>query len=146
MNTPILAKTIDNKLLLQQRFGNSFDLMFREVNCGEIHYTAAFLDGMCDRLFLSQSVIRPLSQPLDCAPENAIDTLYSILYEGIERDIVSTMEEVEQHLIAGSLVFFADECTKSVCFNAPIFARRAVSEPQSEQQEKGSNLKERSSS
>lgn len=138
LNTPILAKAIDNKLLLQQRFGNSFDLMFREVNCGEIHYTAAFLDGMCDRLFLSQSVIRPLSQPLDCAPKNAIDTLYSILYEGIERDMVSTMEEVEQHLIAGSLVFFADECTKSVCFNAPIFARRAVSEPQSEQQEKGS--------
>lgn len=138
MNTPIDAKATENKLLLQQRFGNSFDLIFREVNSGDIHYTAAFLDGMCDRLFLSQTVIHPLAQPLECEQKDAMDALYSILYEGIERDMVSTMEEVEQHLIAGSLVFFADECTKSVCFNAPVFARRAVTEPSGEQQEKGS--------
>lgn len=128
----------ENKQTLLALFGNSFDLMFREINCGKIHFIAAFLDGMCDRLFLSQSVIRPLSQPLDCKKEDAINVLYDTLYEGIERDMVSTMQEVVQHLIAGSLVFFADECTKSVCFNAPIFARRAVTEPTAEQQEKGS--------
>lgn len=137
-NTPISQNAHDNKLTLRQRFGNSFDLIFREINSGRIRYTAAFLDGMCDRLFLSQSVIRPISQPLDCEQNQAIDVLYNTLYEGIERDIVSTLEEAEQHLIAGSLVLFADECSKCVCFNAPVFARRAVSEPQSEQQEKGS--------
>ncbi len=124
--------------MLQQRFGNSFDLIFREVDGGKIRFIAAFLDGMCDRLFLSQSVIRPLQKAFDCEQEEAIDTLYSIIYEGIERDMVCTMEEVEQHLIAGSIVFFADRCTKSVCFNAPVFARRGVTEPSSEQQEKGS--------
>ncbi|MBQ3086844.1 MAG: spore germination protein [Clostridia bacterium] len=139
-NTDIISPSAHtNKQLLLQLFGNSFDLMFREINCGEIQYTAAFLDGMCDRLFLSQSVIRPLSQPLDCKKEDAIDVLYDILYEGIERAMVSTMSEVIQHLIAGSLVFFADECTTCVCFNAPIFARRAVTEPTTEQQEKGSH-------
>ena len=137
-NTPIKENAYDNKLILRQRFGNSFDLIFREINSGKIRYTAAFLDGMCDRLFLSQSVIRPISQPLECQQKQAIDVLYNTLYEGIERDMVNTIEEAEQHLIAGSLVIFADACTKCVCFNAPVFARRAVGEPQSEQQEKGS--------
>ena len=136
--TQLSLSAYKNKMLLLEQFGNSFDLMFREIECGKITYLAAFLDGMCDRLFLSQSVIKPISQPLDCEPNEAMDILYNILYEGIERDMVSTLEEAVQHLIAGSLVLFADECRKCVCFNAPIFAKRAISEPLSEQQEKGS--------
>lgn len=137
-NTPLADTAYKNKLLLMQIFGNSFDLMFRDIACGEALFTAAFLDGMCDRLFLSQALIRPLSDLQLRQGDNALLSLCEASFDGMEQAVLSTLEETAETLIAGSIVLFTDGECKCVAFNAPNFSKRNISEPMSEQQEKGS--------
>lgn len=137
-NTPLANKAQDNKLLLLETFGNSFDLMFREISYGRAKLIAAFLDGMCDRLFLSDALISPLSSQKPKENESVILQLCHTVFEGMEQAVFSTLEETSEALIAGSIVFFADNETRCAAFNAPNFSKKSISDPQSEQQEKGS--------
>ncbi len=137
-HTPLEETAHANKLLLLKVFGNSFDLMFREIDCGNIQFTAAFLDGMCDRMFLSQSLISPLVKQIDCDEKQALQQLCNETFEGMEQTILSTLEETTETLIAGSIVFFTDGDARCAAFNAPNFSKKSISEPLSEQQEKGS--------
>lgn len=137
-STPLEDTAYKNKILLMQAFGNSFDLMFREIECGEKAITAAFLDGMCDRLFLTQSLIKPLCEHTSKGKSSSLKQICSSVFEGMEQAILHTLEETTETLIAGSIVLFADGEAYCAAFNAPNFSKSNVSDPLSEQQEKGS--------
>ena len=135
--TPICSDLNKNVGLIKERFGGSFDLLIRPVKLG--HGDAAFvlLDGMCDELKMTEAVIRPLTER-DYPEKSPKKALVQRAYKGTDVQEPADIEDICDAVTAGNLVLLCDGESFSLAFGAQGFAKKAIDEPQTEQNEKGS--------
>lgn len=123
---------------LKELFGGSFDLVVRHLLFGNKNAFVFVLDGMCDEIKITESVIKPLTEPrqeLDMKPFEAVK---KIIFKGTNIKTVNNMKEAAENIISGNLILITDgeNCALSCPFQG--FPKSAVNEPQSEQNERGS--------
>lgn len=127
------AKTIESL------FEGSFDLTVRELLFGKTKIKTFILDGMCDELKITESILKPLT-------ENNKKSLFSSVNEEIKLRIfkgtaikeIKTFQEAALSIISGNLVLLSDGEKAALALPMQGFPKRSVNEPQSEQNERGS--------
>ena len=119
-------------------FSDCFDLIVREI---EFAGRAAFvftLDGMCDEIKVTESIIKPLTDNFGTVLTNPFDEIRKTLFKGTNMRDCPTPEKAAEDIISGNLVLIADGERKALTFPFQGFPKSAVNEPQSEQNERGS--------
>ncbi len=124
---------------IRNYFGGSFDVISREILYGEIRIAVFMLDGMCDEIKITESVIKPLTDHDGKVNENGInEEIKTRLFKGVNMISVTDIADGARNIILGNLLIIADGEKEALAFPFQGFSKRAVTEPKSEQNERGS--------
>lgn len=120
---------------IKGKFKNSYDVAYREIECGSGIIHAIFIDNLCDSKFISEYILNPLMQ-------NKITT---VDLEYIKREILpansigdtNSNEEAVSHILSGDLVLVFTFADKAIYCEAKGFVKRSVAIPSTENVIKG---------
>ena len=137
-STPLTPSLSSNLLALQKQLGDSFDLIVRELTVAGTKAYAVCFDGMCDEMKIAEALIKPLTDPKLKPPEGDLfEAIRDRLYKGADVKTVYTVADAAQAALDGNLVLLAESEPAALTFSVQGYPRRSVSEPLSEQNEKG---------
>ncbi|MCR4926221.1 MAG: spore germination protein [Clostridiales bacterium] len=133
----VLKENLD---YLKSKFGNSFDLLIRETSIGDNDSAFVICDGMCDMMFISESVIKPIlmASRLPEKPEEQLKYISKRLVTDIELCEVYSLDKVIDKLTNGFVVLFINGADYAVCLGVQGYKTRGIDEPSLETQERGS--------
>ena len=135
---PCLERTVKG---LKQIFGDSADLNIAGLKVSGVSCAVASLEGMTSSKDLAVMLFSPLME-YSRALADSNDVYRFIAGEGIfsaEKKSVSSLLEAARLLCSGYAVIFVDGVQGAVAISAQGFDKRAVSEPDSEANIKGSH-------
>ncbi|MBR3768380.1 MAG: spore germination protein [Clostridia bacterium] len=123
---------------VKNAFGGSFDLIAREILFGKTPIYIFIIDGMCDEIKIIEGVIKPLTEIYpETNSKNLNEKIQKRLFKGTSVKLLRTVEDAALDIIMGNLVLIADGETEAVSFPLQGFPKKSVSEPQTEQNERG---------
>lgn len=119
-------------------FGNSFDIIRREIMFGKTTVFAFTVDGMCDEIKITESIIKPMTDPHpEEFDEGLLTGISKRFFKGMNIKELKTTREAASDIILGNLVLICDGETSALSFPLQGFAKKAINEPQTEQNERG---------
>ncbi len=139
------AKPIDRDLqkniaYFKQQFGDAFDVKYRKYNANGKDIIFVMVDGMCDSLLATEQVILPIIEA-DFTDEKGDKLIYSAadrVSASIDKSITKDLDEAIREAIYGSIIMLTEAAEFCVMFGVQGFPKRAVLEPSTEMQERGS--------
>lgn len=139
-DTPFTSSVSSNLRAVRALLGDSFDLVIRELSVAGTKAYAVSFDGLCDEMKITEAVIKPLTA--QDAPKAHRGELFELiaarLYKGTDVKTVHTAQEAASSALGGALVLLAEGEAAALVCSVQGYPRRTVGEPQSEQNEKGS--------
>lgn len=136
-NTMLSPRLTQNLAQIKSAFGASFDLLIRNTEIQKTPCAFILLDGMCDELRISATVIRPLTET-EKTKASLRELITLKAYKGTDIKEITSVEKLCSEVIAGNLVLLCDGEKIAFSFSAQGFAKKGIEEPQTEQNEKGS--------
>ena len=139
-DTPFTPSVTQNIRLLTCLLGDSFDLIVRELDAAGTKACTVSFDGLCDEMKITEAILKPLTakDAPKTRPGTLFETIRERLFKGTDVKTVRTADEAAQAALGGALVLLAEGESSALVFSVQGYPRRAVGEPQSEQNEKGS--------
>ncbi|HPT89014.1 MAG TPA: spore germination protein [Bacilli bacterium] len=127
----------DNIHNIQSIFGNSADIVIRNFTFGkDSSYEGAlvFVDGLVDNIFISRSILSPLSDWKDTleSKDNLIEFIEKQILQNPEVKRLSTYDDAISDCLNGNTILFVNDCDTCLSISTKGFEKRAVTEPQSE--------------
>ena len=119
-------------------FSDCFDLIVREIEFGGRAAFVFTLDGMCDEIKVTESIIKPLTDNSNTVLTSPFDEIRKMIFKGTNMRDCPNPEKAAEDIISGNLVLITDGERKALTFPFQGFPKSAVNEPQSEQNERGS--------
>ena len=126
--------------IIKEKFEGSFDLLVRKCKIQSADGAFVLLDGMCDELKLIQSVITPLTEKhIFTEPGESLPSkIKNVFFKGSGITEKNTMDDALSDILSGCAVLFIDGETSALSFSVQGYVKKSVSEPQTEQNERGS--------
>lgn len=135
----VLSKSIEiNKAAIKELFGCSFDLLMRDIVSSDKKFCIISLDGMCDETKTAEYIIKPLTYPDENFGNDIIREIKTRIYKGTDIKNVTSIEDAAAAILAGNVLILTDNENTALKISVQGYAKRGVNEPQSEQNEKGS--------
>ena len=123
---------------ITKSFSGSFDLVRREIDFSGIKAYVFILDGMVDEIKITESIIKPITDFHIPAGKTVTEVIETSLFKGTNIRKITTVNEASRDIISGNLVLIYDGGKTAFSFPFQGFPKSAVNEPQSEQNERGS--------
>lgn len=128
-----------DKKAVTELFSDSFDLIARDIETDGIKLCAVSLDGMCDELMITETVIKPVTaHGIKLKKHGVFTQISEELYKGVSESVCLSPDEAAEAVTGGNLILLAEGEKRALSFSVQGYPRRAVSEPQTEQNEQGS--------
>jgi spore germination protein KA len=120
---------------IKDKLKNSYDVVYREIDCSVGIIIAIFIDNLCDSKFISEYIVNPLMK-------NKIST---VDLEYIKREIlpansigdINSSEDAISHILSGDLVLVFSFANRAIYCEAKGFVKRSVAVPSTENVIKG---------
>ncbi len=136
--TELTGNILTDKANIEALFSGSADLIIREILFGDTVLYVFLIDGMCDEIKVSETVIKPLTEySLIYRPETIADEIRKRLFKGANVRSVYTTQEAAQNIILGNVTVIMPGVSQALTFSLQGFPKKPPSEPQSEQNERG---------
>lgn len=129
-----------NIMYFKQQFGDAFDVKYRKYNASGKEVYFVMVDGMCDSLLATEQVILPIIEA-DFSEEIGDKLIHSAadrVSASIDKSITNDLDEAIREAIYGSIIMLTEDSHFAVMFGVQGFPKRAVLEPSTEMQERGS--------
>ncbi len=129
-----------NMAYIKQQFGDAFDVKYRKYNAQGREIIFIMVDGMCDSLLATEQVILPIIEA-DFKDEKGDKLIYSAADQvsaSIDKSITNDLDEAIREAIYGSIIMLTEDAQFAIMFGVQGFPKRAVLEPSTEMQERGS--------
>ena len=123
---------------LKKIFEDCFDLIVREIEFAGRRAFVFVLDGMCDEIKITESIIKPLTDERNTPIDKPFEEIRRTVFKGTNMRPSETPEKAANDIISGNLILIVDGERTALSFPFQGFPKRAVNEPQSEQNERGS--------
>lgn len=139
-NAPhIYGKTKDNVKEIKRIFGNSFDLVIREFEVDLKNAAAVSFDGMCDENKISETIIKPLTNPgnFTLFGDTGAEIEASV-FKGMSIKKERSFDKITEAITGGNLVLFIENVGAAFVFSVQGFPKKSIEESQAEQNERGS--------
>ncbi|MEK6266133.1 MAG: spore germination protein, partial [Clostridium sp.] len=120
---------------IKEKFNNSYDVKYREIECELGVISGVFIDDLCDSKFISEYIFKPLLENKNWT----VDLEYvkkDVLSANVIGDINSNDEAIS-HVLAGDLVLIFPFANKAIYCEAKGYVRRSVGIPPTESVIKG---------
>ncbi len=130
----------ENVEYFKTQFGDAFDVKYRKYIAQGREMCFIMVDGMCDSLLATEQVILPIINA-DFSSEKGDKLIYSAadkVSASIDKSVTNDLDEAIREAIYGSIIMLADNSHFAVMFGVQGFPKRAVLEPSTEMQERGS--------
>jgi len=127
---------------LKQAFNGSFD--FKVMVFGDNTFIMAFLEGMEDKLLISEEVIKPMQAIVDEIEGKKASDKKSVAYLGTRLNSMcvntelTNFDDCVNYILSGGTLIFADGDTTALCLKLLQFEKRAISESNAEAVKRGS--------
>lgn len=127
-----------NLQIIKERFKDSFDVKYREIN-GELgKMTLVFIDNLCSTQFISDYIVAPIRAKR--VPCNNMDELISNVLEINIANYVkdkNNLDDALLHIVSGDIVIFVEGYEEIVYCEVKGYVRRSVGIPVTEAVVKG---------
>lgn len=139
-----LTAPAEVKRYLQQRFGNTVDLRFRELRLGGPGGTPAllaYLGGAVDAKLLGESVLKPLmwsDLPAALPGKDLTDAVVESLAPTLEVQVEQRLHSVDRALLNEQAVLAVEGALGVIVIRAPGYPVRQVGKPETEHAVRGS--------
>ena len=129
-----------NMMYIKQQFGDAFDVKYRKYNASGKEVYFVMVDGMCDSLLATEQVILPIIEAdfTDESGEKLIHSAADRVSASIDKSITNDIDEAIREAIYGSIIMLTEGSHFVIMFGVQGFPKRAVLEPSTEMQERGS--------
>lgn len=130
----------ENIQYIKGQFGDAFDVKYRKYNAHGKEIYFIMVDGMCDSLLATEQVILPIIEA-DFDDENGDKLIHSAadrVSASIDKSILNDIDEAIREAIYGSIIMLTQGAHFVIAFGVQGFPKRAVLEPSTEMQERGS--------
>ncbi len=130
----------ENISYFKQQFGDAFDVKYRKYNASGKEVYFVMVDGMCNSLLATEQVILPIIEA-EFENEKGDKLIYSAadrVSASIDKSITNDIDEAIREAIYGSIIMLTENAHFAVMFGVQGFPKRAVLEPSTEMQERGS--------
>lgn len=131
----------ENIITLREMFGESFDLVIKRSTVNGIEIAFVLLDGMCNSLHVSQSVVEPVLRTKFSCPDAKMlfDYIDTFRISECDSKTMLLMSEAVELLISGCMLFFVDGVPSCKSFSVQGYPKKSIDSPESETQENGSH-------
>lgn len=138
--TPMEYSLSKNISAIKELFGKSYDLLIRRIIIDSVPCAIFSIDGMCNEQRISDCILQPVTDTTLRLPSdmNLFEKIEKLLYTGTDIKRLQFIEETAQSIIAGNLILVGEGFNFVLSFGAQGFSKKSISEPQSEQNERGS--------
>ena len=129
-----------NIMYFKQQFGDAFDVKYRKYNASGKEVYFVMVDGMCDSLLATEQVILPIIEAdfSDEIGDKLIHSAADRVSASIDKSVTNDLDEAIREAIYGSIIMLTEDSHFAVMFGVQGFPKRAVLEPSTEMQERGS--------
>lgn len=139
-NAPhIYSRTRDNVNEIKKIFGGSFDLLIREFEVNLRRAAAVSFDGMCDENKISETIIKPLTNPENFTLFGATGVqIETTAFKGMSIKKERSFDRITEAVTGGNLVLFIEDLENAFVFSVQGFPKKSIEDSQTEQNERGS--------
>lgn len=127
-----------NLEIVKERFKDSFDVKFREINGPLGKTTLVFIDNLCSTQFISDYIVTPMeNKKIVC--KNMEDIITNVLEINIADFVAdkTSIEDAMLHIVSGDIVIFTEGYEEMLYCEVKGFVRRGVGVPLTESVVKG---------
>lgn len=130
----------ENIRYIKTQFGDAFDVKYRKYNTQGKTIIFVMVDGMCDSLLATEQVILPVIEAdfKDEKGDKLLNSAADRVSASIDKSITNDLDEAIREAIYGSILMLTDDARFTVMFGVQGFPKRAILEPDTEMQERGS--------
>ncbi len=139
MNDAVSRSPDENAEALKSLFGGSFDLQARRFVIRGKRAAAVFLDGMCSEEKLTECLIKPLTDDRNFTLFGSdARAVRQKAYKGLSLREEASLSAAAGAVAGGETALFIEGETTALLLGAQGYPKKAVGEPQAEQNERGS--------
>ncbi|WP_338631305.1 spore germination protein [Clostridium baratii] len=123
---------------IKEKFKDSFDVKYREVDSSLGKATLVFIDNLCSTAFISEYIVTPIKNK--DYPCKTMDDLIKNVLEINIADYVKDKNDIEDamlHLVSGDILIFVEGFEEIIYCEVKGFVRRGVGIPVTESVLKG---------
>lgn len=138
---PIFDNLQMNISYLKSEFGDSFDILYKEIKVGNADICFVMADGMCENLLVVEQVVKPIisEKRLPLRKEKLLDFISKNVVAGIDQQRAETLQDAIANVLSGLVVLFVDGVNYSECFGVQGFPKRSIDDAIAEVEEIGSH-------
>lgn len=139
----LLPNTPVNSADISKAFGESEDFVIRDITLGGGERTVklAFLDGVVSGIYVSDQIIRPITDPVRFGPvtsdKEALDLMLAGSVYGITAYRREKSAEIIEDMLSGFCCAIFDELGEGISFEMRSIEKRSIAEPKEEKVVKG---------
>lgn len=132
---PIPRSIMNVKAEIEKAFSNSFDLEVKVL--GNNSVLIAYLDGLVDKLLISDTVVKPINELIDQNKTRELNNK-GIAYIRDRLDVLCNIKELDDFnecinsILSGNTLIFIDGEATALNINQQKFEKRSIDEPQTE--------------
>ncbi|GAA0070245.1 spore germination protein [Clostridium sardiniense] len=128
----------NNLEIIKERFKDSFDVKYREINGPLGKTTLVFIDNLCSTQFLSDYIVSPIrSKKVRC--QSLEDLITNVLEINIANFVENktSIDDAMLHIVSGDVVIFVEGYEEMIYCEVKGYVRRGVGVPLTESVVKG---------
>ncbi len=126
--------------IISEKLSDCSDVLYRKIKIAGRDAVLVFCDGLCNTLFINESIIKPLTElnmPV-IKPHDILRLITEKTYSGADVKETENLLGIIPFLFSGFCILIVDGLKKALAFSAQGFEKRGVDQPFSEVQERGS--------
>ncbi len=138
--TRVSKSITENTICLKSRFGNSFDILYKEISLKGNKALFVMADGMCNNMQVIWQVIGPVlfAPNMPNEPSRQADYIRDRITTGADQSQTYDLDEAITDVLSGLIVLFIDGVDFCLEFGVQGFPKRSVDDAKTEVQERGS--------
>ncbi len=139
--TRVSKSITENTICLKSRFGNSFDILYKEISLKGNKALFVMADGMCNNMQVIWQVIGPVlfAPNMPKEPSRQADYIRDRITTGADQSQTYDLDEAITDVLSGLIVLFIDGVDFCLEFGVQGFPKRSVDDAKTEVQERGSH-------
>ena len=139
--TRVSKSITESTICLKSRFGNSFDILYKEISLKGNKALFVMDDGMCNNMQVIWQVIGPVlfAPNMPNEPSRQADYIRDRITTGADQSQTYDLDEAITDVLSGLIVLFIDGVDFCLEFGVQGFPKRSVDDAKTEVQERGSH-------
>lgn len=138
---PVFDNLKMNISYLKSQFGESFDILYKEVTVGNADICFVMADGMCENILVVEQVVKPIlnEKKYPVRREKMLEYISKNVVTGIDQTKAQTLQDAIANVISGLVVLFVDGVNYCECFGVQGFPKRSIEDAPAEKEERGAH-------